>query len=224
MGELASALAHEINQPLMAAGTYSRLVETTITQGKSLDQAREAATKAVAQVERASEVVRRLRTLIKLGRSDLAPVRAPQILAETLELLRPEIDRAGVRVEQKVAASVPPAMGDALQIQQVLINLLRNAIEAIADASQERGTVTVDVRRGDPGFLEFEVRDTGPGFPPGFATETPEPLKSTKPYGLGVGLSLSRSIVEAHGGKLTISSSLGGAVVRFTLPIAEGAK
>lgn len=223
MGELASALAHEINQPLMAAGTYSRLVAAAIAEGKSPDMAREAAAKAVAQVERASEVVRRLRTLIKLGRSDLAPVRVPQILAETLELLRPEIDRAGVRVEQRLAGSIPPVMGDMLQIQQVLINLLRNAIEAISDAAQERGTITIQVSRGDPGYLDFEVRDTGPGFPPGFAADTPEPLKSTKTYGLGVGLSLSRSIVEAHGGRLVIARTSGGAAVRFSLPVVEGA-
>ena len=223
MGELASALAHEINQPLMAAGTYSRLVATAVADGKSPHQAREAATKAAAQIERASEVVRRLRTLIKLGRSDLAPVALAQVLAETLELLRPEIDRAGIRIEQTGWGSLPPVMGDALQIQQVLINLVRNAIEAIADTGQEHGTVTIAVARGEPTFLSVEVRDTGPGFPPEFAAEAPAPLKSTKPYGLGVGLSLSRSIVEAHGGRLTFASLRSGAVVRFTLPLAEGA-
>lgn len=223
MGELASALAHEINQPLMAAGTYSRLVATAVTEGKSLEQAREAAIKAVAQVERASEVVRRLRTLIKLGRSDLAPVAVANIVAETLELLRPEIDRAGVHVELLGSTSLPPVMGDALQIQQVLINLVRNAVEAIADQGQEHGTVTIAISRGAPGFLEIEVRDTGPGFPPEFASEAPAPLSSTKPYGLGVGLSLSRSIVGAHGGGLTFANMTSGAVVRLSLPTAEGA-
>lgn len=222
MGELASALAHEINQPLMAAGTYSRLVQTTISQGRSPDQALEAAAKAVAQVERASEVVRRLRTLIKLGRSDLAPVRVPQILKETLELMRPEIDRAGVKIEERVAPAIPPVMGDTLQIQQVLINLLRNAFEAISDAGLDRGSVSIEVSRGAAGFVEFAVRDSGPGFPQGVAADTHGPLRSTKPYGLGVGLSLSRSIVEAHGGRLTFTNHGGGAVVRFSLPTAEG--
>lgn len=113
-------------------------------------------------------------------------------------------------------------MGDALQIQQVLINLLRNAIEAISDAGLDRGSVSIEVSRGGPGFLEFEVRDSGPGFPSEVATETHEPLRSTKPYGLGVGLSLSRSIIEAHGGQLTFANHGAGAVVRFTLPTAEG--
>lgn len=222
MGQLASALAHEINQPLMAAGTYSRLVQTAIAQGRSLDQAREAAEKAALQVERASEVVRRLRTLIKLGRSDLAPVRVPQIIAETLELLRPEIDRAAIRIEQRVPPAVPAVMADALQVQQVLINVLRNAIEAITDAALDRGSVSIEVSHAEPGYLAFEIRDSGPGFPEGMATDTHEPLHSTKPYGLGVGLSLSRSIVEAHGGSLSFASHAGGAVVRFTLPTAEG--
>ena len=153
---------------------------------------------------------------IPRGRSDSHQVET------ALALLRPEIDRAGVRIEQMIAGPLPPVMCDALQIQQVLINLLRNAIEAITDAGQEHGIVTIEVARGEVGFLRIVVRDTGPGFPPELATGSPEPLKSTKPYGLGIGLSFSRSIVEAHGGQLTYSNVASGAAVSLSLPIADG--
>lgn len=220
MGELASALAHEINQPLMAAGTYTRLVAKSITSGEPRERASDAAAKAVAQVERAAEVVRRLRELIRLGRSELAPVGVPRLVSDTLELLRPDIERSNVRIEQRLPAQLPTVMVDALQIEQVLLNLLRNALEAIRDAGHERGVVTVLASRLDATQVEIEVRDSGPGFPAG-SPDAGQPFNSSKVDGLGVGLSLSRSIIEAHGGRLIAGNWGSGAFVRFTLPISE---
>lgn len=221
MGELATVLAHEINQPLMAAGTYTRMAAKSIAAGDPPDKAGEAARKAVVQVERAAEVVRRLRELIRLGRSELAPVGVPRIVTDTLELLRPDIERSNVRIEQRLSPDLPQVMVDALQIEQVLLNLVRNALEAIRESGRDRGVVSIIANRGDNAFVEIEVRDTGPGFASIAPSASLEPFISTKADGLGVGLSLSRSIVEAHGGRLIIGNVGSGASVRFTLPIAE---
>ena len=112
-------------------------------------------------------------------------------------------------------------MADRLQIEQVLLNLVRNSVEAITDANMMHGQITVRARRKPPSFVELAVNDTGPGFPGGFNIALPTPLSTTKAEGLGIGLSLCRSIAEAHGGNLSISSTPDGASVAITLPIAR---
>ncbi len=224
MGELASALAHEINQPLMAAGTFTRLAAHAIATGAPPEKASAAAHKAVAQVERAAEVVRRLRDLIRLGRSEVAPVPVSRFVLETLELLRPDFVRSQIRIEQRIAPDLPPVLADVLQVEQVLLNLVRNAVEAIRDSAGERGLVSIEAERLGAGFVEVRVRDTGPGFDQRRLADPMLPFDTSKADGLGVGLSLSRSIIEAHGGRLTISNGAQGALVRFTLPVAEASK
>ena len=222
MGELTAAIAHELNQPLMAAGTYTRIVNDAIAAGDA-DAATVAQTagKAVAQVERAAEVVRRLRALVRLDRSNRAPVDVDRIVRETLALCQPELDRihAGTRV--LVAPDLPLVMVDLLQIEQALLNLVRNAIEAIGATGQPRGVVTIEAAPADADFVELRVRDTGPGFPPDLADGAFLPLSSTKTEGLGFGLPLCKSIVEAHGGRLWLGGHGRGAAVHFTLPAAK---
>ncbi len=223
MGELASALAHEINQPLMAAGTYARLVTEAVAAGGPSERIGDAANKAAQQVERAAEVVRRLRDLIRLGRSELAPAGVARIVDEAVELIQPDIDRAGIRIERQLPGNLPPVMVDALQVEQVLLNLIRNAIEAIRETGRERGLVTIEARRnGDT--IELSVADDGPGFVKLDDSADPVPLSSTKPEGLGIGLSLCRSIIQAHGGMLKLANTGSGALVRFTLPIVESGR
>jgi signal transduction histidine kinase len=225
MGELAAALAHEINQPLTAAGTYTRVAANALASGGPPPEvAHEAARKAVGQVERAAEVVRRLRELIQLGRSEVAPVTMGRIVQESLELLRPEIDRYNVIVREQVARDLPLVMADILQVEQVLINLVRNSIEAISGAEVERGSVLIEAVAGEPGLVEVRVHDNGPGFERAQLDASPQPFATTKIDGLGVGLALSRSIVEAHGGRLWLGARSQGAIVHFTLPTAEAAR
>jgi C4-dicarboxylate-specific signal transduction histidine kinase len=221
VGELAAAVAHEINQPLMAAGTYTRLVADTLRSNIKDDAlAIETAGKAVAQVERASEVVRRLRALIRLDQSGRAPNRAERIVNDVLDISRPVLDRHRITVRTEVADALPAVMVDLLQIEQVLLNLIRNSVEAMSEMDDSGGTLTTGVSRASQSSIAFEVRDTGPGFPAHFVGGEFPPFLSAKPDGLGVGLSLSRSIVEAHGGRLELSSGRAGAVVRFSLPVA----
>jgi len=224
MGELAAAVAHELNQPLMAAGTYTRLVNDAMSAAPvDVVTVAETAKKAVAQVERAAEVVRHLRALVRLDRSNRAPCRFERIVEETLELCQPDLDRMRVAARTAIPVDLPRVMVDLLQIEQVLINLLRNAIEAIGESQSLRGTVLIEAKIFDADFVEVRVVDSGPGFPAQLPENAFLPLASNKAEGLGIGLPLCRSIVEAHGGKLWLDDSSQGGAVHFTLPIAKTA-
>jgi len=225
MGEFAAALAHEINQPLMAAGTYTRQVSNALRSGAmDVAAAADQAEKAASQVERAAEVVRRLRALVRLDRSGRTPCDVEDIIRQTIELCRPDLDRGRVAVRPVLVESLPLAMVDRLQIEQVLLNLIRNSIEAIGESGQPRGTIVIEASRAGAEFIEICVRDTGPGFPPEFSKNPLLPFSSSKADGLGVGLSLCKSIVESHGGQLWLSGNSGGAAVHFTVPLAETGK
>lgn len=221
MGELAAAVAHELNQPLMAAGTYTRLVNDAMSAAPvDVVKVAETAQKAVNQVERAADVVRRLRALVRLDRSSRAPCQLDRIVNETLELCRPELERAHVTVRSLLAPDLPQVMVDLLQVEQVLINLVRNSTEAIAESGNLRGTIVIEAKAPDNDFVEVLVTDNGPGFPPHLVDNAFLPLSSRKAEGLGIGLPLCRSIVEAHGGKFWLDHSAKGAAAHFTLPVA----
>jgi signal transduction histidine kinase len=222
MGELAAAVAHELNQPLMAAGTYTRLVDDALRAGNTDAAAvAETAKKAVVQVERAAEVVRRLRALVRLDRSSRAPCSVERIVKETLDLCQPDLDRIHAGVRSTLANDLPPVMVDILQIEQAVLNLVRNSIEAIGEAGQIGGAISIEAAAAGADFVEIRVSDTGPGFPTDLADNPFLPFSSTKPEGLGFGLPLCKSIVEAHGGRLWLHDAARGASVHFTLPVAK---
>jgi signal transduction histidine kinase len=223
MGEFAAMIAHEINQPLMAAGTYARLIADTLRAGEKHDvRAVETAEKTAKQIQRAADVLRQLRALIRLDRSSRAPIGLPFIIRETLDLCGPDLERHGVAVRLELASQLPPLMVDLLQIEQVFVNLLRNAAEAIAE-TDPAGTIVVRARATEAGQVDIEVSDSGPGFPEPFTELETVTLSKKKTDSLGIGLSLCRSIIEAHGGQLTIVGGIGRGVVRFTLPMAREA-
>jgi two-component system, LuxR family, sensor kinase FixL len=224
VGELAAAVAHELNQPLMAAGTYTRLVDDAIRTGQGdAGAVAETARKAAAQVERAAAVVRRLRALVRLDRSNRVACPVNRIVRETIALCEPDLDCAGIRVQQLVAPGLPPVMVDILQIEQALLNLVRNSIDAITAAHHREGTIVIEATVKDADFVEISLGDSGPGFPPDRAASPFLPLSSTKKEGLGVGLSLCRSLIEAHGGRIWLDTKAAGAAMHFTLPIAPSA-
>jgi two-component system, LuxR family, sensor kinase FixL len=222
LGEMAAAVAHEINQPLAAAGTHARLVNDTLREG-SADPAALAATaeKAAAQIERAAEVVRRLRALVRLDRSARAPCNIERIIRETVALCRPALDQHNIGVRVSVDSGLPLVAADALQIGQTLLNLMRNAIDAVAETRHAGGMITTEATLNGAGEVEVRVADNGPGFPPDFADNPFLPLTSRKAEGLGIGLPLSRSIIEAHGGRLWLDRHARGGDVHFTLPAAQ---
>jgi two-component system, LuxR family, sensor kinase FixL len=217
MGEFAAALAHEINQPLTAVANYARVAKTTADPVL----ASEATSNVISQVERAAEVIRRLRNFIRLGRSETGAASVTQLIEDAILHCHAELESHGVRLQTGVARDLPAVKVDALQVEQVIINLVRNSAEALSDAGRYDGKVTVEADREGTGHVVIRVRDNGPGFDPEMVDRAAAPFTTTKQDGLGLGLSLTRSIIEAHGGHLLIESGSGGAVVSFKLPVAE---
>lgn len=222
LGELAAAVAHEINQPLAAAGTYSRLVSASLRDGETdLITVTDTADKAAGQVERAAEVVRRLRALVRLDRSGRAPCNVEQIVREAIALCQPGLDHGQIVVQWGAATRLPLVMVDMLQIEQTLLNLMKNSIEAIAEGKRRNGVIDIAAVLRNRDMVEIRVADNGPGFPPD-CKDPFLPFVSRKREGLGVGLRLCRSIIEAHGGRLWLNRDAArGAEVCFTLPIAK---
>jgi two-component system, LuxR family, sensor kinase FixL len=219
MGEFAAALAHEINQPLTAVANYARVARNA----PSIAAASEAVERVITQVDRAAEVVRRLRNFIRLGRGETGLAQVRDLVDAAVSYCRAELDRQGVEVEMRIPRNLPAVSVDAVQIEQVLVNLVRNSAEALSDAGRHDGRIVVTAL-GDGASVTLQVRDNGPGFDPSVAERAAAPFTTTKPEGLGLGLSLARSIVEAHGGTLSIESGSFGATVSFTLPRATAGK
>jgi two-component system, LuxR family, sensor kinase FixL len=223
MGELAIAIAHELNQPLSAAGTYSRLVAESLAEETLKDENLiDLAKKATTQVERAALVVKRLRTLVRAGRSELSPIAVDKIVQESLDLVRPILERNNIVISLHVDETLPDVLADKVQIGLVLINLLRNAAEAITSAAMREGGISLRATKdAEERFAKISVSDTGPGFSSEFMQTAPVLFSSSKTEGLGVGLSLCRSIIETHGGDFRMETSAQGACVSFTLPFAK---
>jgi len=217
MGEMASALAHELNQPLSAAANYlkgsRRLLESDTPD---LPRLRDAMEKAGEQTLRAGQIIRRLRDFVARGESEPRIENLPKAIEEAGVLALIGAAERGVRVHNRIDRRVDLVLADKVQIQQVLVNLMRNAIEAMQVSDRRELTVSAVPAKG--GMIEVAVADTGPGISPGIAERLFQPFFTTKSQGMGVGLSISRTIVEAHGGRIWVEANdKGGATFRFTL-------
>jgi len=220
MGELAAALAHEINQPFSAIATYVRTARWLLQRKqKPSEEIEEILDKAGAQAMRAGDIVRRLREFVTRGES----VKTVQSLAELVEEAKSlgvaGARQVGARVRVAARAENDHVLADRVQIQQVIVNLMRNAVEAMDGAPQRELSLSTSAADG---FARLDVADTGHGLKDGAAAALFEPFRSTKATGMGIGLSISRSIVEAHGGRIWAEPNpQGGAIFSFTLPLAE---
>jgi two-component system sensor kinase FixL len=233
-GEMASALAHELNQPLTAATSAVRAAHrllaasSSIAPGSTEAAVREAMDLAAEQTLRAGQIVRRLRDFVARGEADKRLEDLHSLVEEAGTLALVGARERGIQVEHRLASELPPVFVDRIQIQQVLFNLIRNALEAMAPedgshrgATERRRELVVSVAPNSPEKVEVAVADTGPGLAPGLAGRIFEAFVSTKSGGMGMGLPICRSIVEAHGGRLWAEPNPGGgAVFRFTLPTA----
>jgi PAS domain S-box-containing protein len=222
MGEMASAIAHEINQPLTAIANYAYACVRLLRGGQATGaEALEVMQRVAAEAERAGEIVRKMRSFVRGEEGQVAAVDANFLVTEVLQLAAPEARQSGVELVPALASGLPEALADSIQIQQVLLNLVRNAVEAIVAADCATRRVRVETARGDAGFVEIRVADTGPGLAPEALEKVFEPFYTTKPDGIGIGLALSRSIVDAHGGRLWAAAGPGaGVTFHLTLPIA----
>ena len=218
-GEFAAAVAHEINQPLTAIGNFARLARRAaeLTPPDAAAAAK-AAGEAIAQVDRAGAVVNRLREFIRLGRLETTPVAVTTLISETLAVCRSDLERHGIAAETRLDRALPQIVADALQVEQVMLNLIRNATEALSQAGRQDGRIVIEATAGPEGMVTMRVTDNGPGLDPDLDGQPITPFATTKRDGLGLGLPLSRSIIEAHGGELSIESTPRGVCASFTLP------
>jgi len=219
LGEFASAIAHEINQPLAAIATYNHTCLRLLESGRGDDpELREAMQKCRAQAQRAGAIIHRLREFLR----QRAPERARQDLngaaREVLQAVEPEAEQAGVELRLEPAAALPQVPMDPLLIEQVLFNLVRNAIEAVQDLPPASRRITVATSAGHDGAVRLSVTDLGPGAAAGVRERLFEPFVTDKPGGLGLGLSICRSIVESHGGRIAYEPWEGGTRFSFHLP------
>ena len=205
----------------MAAGVYMRLVADTISLGNAdSSEVAETVKKAVAQVDRAGEVIRRLRALVRLDRSNRTSLSFERIVNQTIELCRPDLDRASVTARYCPLTALPHVMVDVLQIEQVMLNLVRNSVEAISNSGNRHGSILIEAKLANNDFVEVRLLDSGPGFSREQIENGLLPLSSTKPEGLGIGLPLCKSIVEAHGGRWWLDHGPFGTSIHFTLPVS----
>ena len=224
LGSFSTSIAHEINQPLTAVGNYTRVVLRSLEgDPPALSEAKGAASKAVAQVDRAAEVIRRLRGLLQSGRVEISPTPVSAIVRESVELVAPECAEAQTVFEPDVARGLPLVMADRLQIEQVIVNLVRNSLEAMARLPEGRRRVILKVEPAGSLHVEFTVMDQGPGFPEGFDMDKIGPGQTDKATGMGIGLVLCKSVIEAHGGQLIAGAAAGGgASIGFQLAVSRG--
>jgi len=218
MGEMASALAHELNQPLSAIANYLKGAKRLLADRADDDSntVRGAMDKAAEQSLRASQIIRRLRDFVARGESERRVESINKLIEEASALALVGAKEHGVRVRYQIDAAQDLILADKVQIQQVLLNLFRNAIEAVAQGT--RRELLVASRPSANGMVEVSVADTGPGISPDIAEQLFHPFVTTKPQGMGVGLSISRTIIEAHGGQIwTEPNPGGGAIFKFTL-------
>jgi two-component system sensor kinase FixL len=219
LGEMASALAHELNQPLSAIANYlkgsRRLLENASDQQQSA-MIREALDKAAEQSLRAGQIIRRLRDFVARGETEQRIESLKRLLEEASALALVGAKDRGVRVTYALDPGLDAVLADKVQVQQVVLNLVRNAVEAMEQS--DRRELTIGTERGADGMAVIRVSDTGTGIAPEIADQLFQPFMTTKSQGLGVGLSISRTIVESHGGRIWVEPNPGGGTIfRFTL-------
>jgi signal transduction histidine kinase len=223
MGELAASIAHEVSQPLMAIVTNADTCLKWLSKDRpDLDEVRQTAERIVRAGHRAGDIIRTIRALAQKSSPEMTPFDINAAIADVLVLTRGEFGRHHVSLDTELSAGLEPVSGDRGQLQQVILNLIVNGIEAMSAITQRPRLLRVSSQTDGPGNVLIAVADTGTGLDPTMADQIFDAFFTTKPEGMGMGLSICRSIVEAHGGRLWVSpNSPQGCVFQFTLPAAD---
>jgi len=218
MGELTASLAHEIKQPIAAAVTNAKTCLRWLGRDQPhLAEAREATSRMIQDVTRAADIISRISLLLKKGVTQQELVDVNEVIREMIVLLRSEANRYSISIRTELAEDLPKVMADRVQLQQVFMNLMLNGIDAMKGTTGG-GELTIKSGAGDAQLL-ISVSDTGVGLPPEQADQIFRAFFTTKDNGTGMGLPISRSIIESHGGRLWAAGASGrGATFRFTLP------
>jgi C4-dicarboxylate-specific signal transduction histidine kinase len=220
LGELTASIAHEVNQPLAAIVTYGdaglRWLDREVPQ---LDEVRSAIERMIDGAKLAGEVIARLRALSRKTTPEMVRLEINDVIHEILSLIRREISNHQVSVRLDLAASLPPVFGDRVQLQQVILNVLVNGIQAMAVVRDRPRELLIRSRANNAEQILVEVGDSGTGIDPAHAGQLFNAFFTTKAGGMGMGLSICRSIIEAHGGRIWASPNAGpGTILHFTLP------
>ena len=223
MGEMASTLAHELNQPLAAISNYAMGCVTRLESGAYRSEDLLAAMrKASFQAERAGKIVRRMRDFVRKSEPNRASVPLADIVDEAIGFAEIEARKAGVDIRVSIPPALPPVYADRIMIEQVLLNLVKNGIEAMVQTPRQRRQLSVVAHRNDEAQVEIEVRDNGHGIDDSETEKLFTPFFTTKPQGMGMGLNICRTIIEFHNGRLWAAPNPeGGTTFRFTLPLGE---
>jgi signal transduction histidine kinase len=222
VGELTSSLTHELNQPLTAIVTNAQAgLRFLLRETPDVMEVAEALREIAKDGKRSGEIMHRLRNLLKKSEIDQAPVDLNAVVREVAALVQADFAAAGVALTLDLARDLPLIMGDRIQLEQVVLNLLANGLEALKDLSGNVRTVQVITRKEDDGGVGLTVRDSGPGLSPEIRSRLFEPFFTSKARGMGLGLAVGKSIIEAHGGRIWAEPQQdGGAAFRFRLPAA----
>ena len=220
MGEMAATLAHELNQPLTAVINYVQASRRLLQSGNG-ERVPELMGKAAEQAHRAGEIIGHLRGFVTRGDSDRVLGDINAIVHEACELALVGAKASGIAVSMTLADGLPLVLMDSVQIQQVIVNLVRNSVDALQDYGDPRERrIEIRTGYGDPGHVSISVSDNGPGLDPKIAARLFETFNTSKKNGMGIGLSVCRSIVQEHGGALEATPNPGGGVTfQFTLPV-----
>jgi PAS domain S-box-containing protein len=222
LGEMSASIAHEVNQPLTAAVTSASACLRWLDAQK-LEEARRSASRVIAEVHRASEIIGRIRSLTKKAPPQKDWLDINETIHEVIALTRSEIQRNNIALETQLSEQVPVILADRVQLQQVILNLVMNAVEAMSGLSDGPRELLIRSGIDESEQVMISVQDSGPGIDPGSLDHLFEAFYTTKPQGLGMGLAISHSIIEAHGGRLwaTVNAPR-GAVFQFRLPVGKG--
>ena len=224
LGELTTSIAHEVNQPLSAVVTNANAALRWLAGSPpNLDEARQAVQHIVRDGNRAGEVIRRVRELTKKSEPVRKPVNLNELIRETVSLTQPELKRKKVSLQLELSSDLPFVFADNVQLEQVLLNLIVNAADSLGTITNRPRLLHIRTEHLEPGAVQVAVQDNGVGVKPEESEHLFQPFYTTKSGGLGMGLAISRSIVEAHGGRLwAVPNTESGAVFQFTLPIQNG--
>jgi len=216
---MAGSLAHELNQPLTAIANYLNAAQHMVGADPGNPRVPELLQKAADQAVRAGQIVARVRASVDRGEVETSEQSLAGLVQEAVDVAVAGAAKEGMQIRYAFDREADRVLADRIQVQQVVVNLVRNAVEAMS--STPRRELSIASRAAAPGYLEVRVADTGPGIEPAMADRLFQPFASGKPGGMGMGLCISRSIVEAHGGRLWASANPGGgAVFHFSLPRA----
>jgi PAS domain S-box-containing protein len=224
MGQLTASIAHEVNQPIAAAITNAQAALRWLgARPPDLEEVRQALDHIVKDANRAGDVISRIRELIKKAPARKDWLDINEAIREVIEFTHGEALKNGASVQTALGEGLPLIQGDRVQVQQVVLNLIVNAVQAMREIVEGRRELRISTARGEPNGVQVAVEDSGPGFAPASPEHLFAPFYTTKPGGLGMGLSICRSIIEAHGGRLWVTANRPqGAVLHFTLPTDPG--